>query len=154
MFSLFSACMPDDSSLLSLMINTSTTQGIIITSMQTSAPSDDRAVIAKQATSHRYSNLRTSISRAQRAATPVRAYLGRDPRKASIPPATQGHQNIQGQHSRSTACSQRENTAVMSTQGDAGIPLSLLAEDRQHPFRLLELPPELLKLLTSDNPPT
>jgi hypothetical protein len=151
MFSLFSACMPDDSSLLSLMINTSTTQGIIITSMQTSAPSDD---ITRQVTPDTYSNLRISISRAQRAATPVRVYLGRDPRKASIPPATQGHQNIQGQHSRSTACSQRENTAVMSTQGDAGIPLSLLAEDRQHPFRLLELPPELLKLLTSDNPPT
>jgi len=42
----------------------------------------------------------------------------------------------------------------MSTQGDAGIPLSLLAEDQQQSFRLLELPAELLKLLTSDNPPT
>lgn len=48
----------------------------------------------------------------------------------------------------------RENTAVMSTQSDAGIPLSLLAEDHQQSFRLLELPAELLKLLTSDNPPT
>ena len=67
---------------------------------------------------------------------------------------TQGHPNIRGQHSRSTACLRREDTAVMSTQGDAGIPLSLLAEDRQQSFRLLELPPELLKLLTSDNPPT
>jgi hypothetical protein len=42
----------------------------------------------------------------------------------------------------------------MSTQSDAGIPLSLLAEDRQQSFRLLELPAELLKLLTSDHPPT
>jgi len=42
----------------------------------------------------------------------------------------------------------------MSTQRDAGIPLSLLAEDHQQSFRLLELPAELLNLLTSDNPPT
>jgi hypothetical protein len=41
----------------------------------------------------------------------------------------------------------------MSTQEDAGMPLSLLPEDKQHSFRLLELPPELLHLLTSDNPP-
>lgn len=41
----------------------------------------------------------------------------------------------------------------MATQVDAGIPLSLLAEDRQQSFRLLELPSELLALLTSDNPP-
>jgi len=42
----------------------------------------------------------------------------------------------------------------MSTQADAGISLSLLPEDNQQSFRLLELPPELLNLLTSDNPPT
>lgn len=62
--------------------------------------------------------------------------------------------NIRGKHSRSTAYLRRENAAAMATQGDAGIPLSLLAEDQQQSFRLLELPAELLKLLTSDNPPT
>jgi hypothetical protein len=41
----------------------------------------------------------------------------------------------------------------MATQEDAGISLALLPEDKQHSFRLLELPPELLSLLTSDNPP-
>jgi len=44
-------------------------------------------------------------------------------------------------------------TTAMSTQADAGISLSLLPEDSQQSFRLLELPPELLTLLTSDNPP-
>ncbi|OQO09489.1 hypothetical protein B0A48_04890 [Cryoendolithus antarcticus] len=42
----------------------------------------------------------------------------------------------------------------MSTQGDAGTPISLLAEEQHQHFRLLELPPELLEILTSANPPT
>lgn len=42
----------------------------------------------------------------------------------------------------------------MSTQADSGIPLSLLPEEQHQSFRLLELPPELLALLTSENPPT
>ncbi|KAM0717341.1 hypothetical protein Q7P37_007193 [Cladosporium fusiforme] len=41
----------------------------------------------------------------------------------------------------------------MSTQADSGIPLSLLPEERHQPFRLLELPPDLLSVLTSKNPP-
>ncbi|KAK6430116.1 hypothetical protein LTR95_013734 [Oleoguttula sp. CCFEE 5521] len=42
----------------------------------------------------------------------------------------------------------------MSTQSSAGIPVSLLPEEQHQHFRLLELPPELLEILTSANPPT
>ncbi|OQO00111.1 hypothetical protein B0A48_13897 [Cryoendolithus antarcticus] len=42
----------------------------------------------------------------------------------------------------------------MSTQSSTGIPVSLLAEAQHQHFRLLELPPELLEVLTSANPPT
>jgi len=42
---------------------------------------------------------------------------------------------------------------TMATQNEDGIPLSLLSKDQQQTFRLLELPPELLTLLTSENPP-
>ncbi|KAK4544436.1 hypothetical protein LTR36_004327 [Oleoguttula mirabilis] len=41
----------------------------------------------------------------------------------------------------------------MSTQDESGIAFSLLPEEGQQHFRLLELPPELLSLLTSDSPP-
>jgi len=41
----------------------------------------------------------------------------------------------------------------MATQNEDGIPLSLLSKDQQQTFRLLELPPELLTLITSENPP-
>jgi sister chromatid cohesion protein DCC1 len=40
----------------------------------------------------------------------------------------------------------------MSSQDATGIPLS--ASHKQQAFKLLELPPELLQLLESDNPPT
>ena len=40
----------------------------------------------------------------------------------------------------------------MSTQDASGIPFS--ASHQQHAFKLLELPPELLQLLESHNPPT
>lgn len=42
----------------------------------------------------------------------------------------------------------------MSSQDASGIDFAVLPESQQHHFRLLELPPELLELLTSDNPPT
>jgi hypothetical protein len=41
---------------------------------------------------------------------------------------------------------------VMSTQDAPGIAFS--ASHQKQAFRLLELPPELLQLLESDNPPT
>jgi len=40
----------------------------------------------------------------------------------------------------------------MSTQGETGITFALLPEEQQQHYRLLEFPPELLSLLTSDNP--
>jgi hypothetical protein len=91
-----------------------------------------------------YESISSKTSRAQRAATPVHVVIHEKRRSPKY---------IRGKHSRSTAYLRRENTAAMATQGDAGIPLSLLAEDQQQSFRLLELPAELLKLLTSDNPP-
>lgn len=42
----------------------------------------------------------------------------------------------------------------MSTQDASGLEFSILPEDQQQQFRLLELPPELLELLTSENAPT
>ncbi|KAK5121414.1 hypothetical protein LTR85_005246 [Meristemomyces frigidus] len=42
----------------------------------------------------------------------------------------------------------------MSTQNGSGIAFSILPEEGQQHFRLLELPPELLSLLTSNDPPT
>lgn len=42
----------------------------------------------------------------------------------------------------------------MSRQDESGIAFSILPEDGRQHFRLLELPAELLDLLTSDNPPT
>lgn len=41
----------------------------------------------------------------------------------------------------------------MSTQGGYGIPLTLVAEAERKHFRLLELPAEILALLTSESPP-
>jgi hypothetical protein len=40
----------------------------------------------------------------------------------------------------------------MSSQDTTGIPFS--ASHQQQAFRLLELPPELLQLIESENPPT
>jgi len=42
--------------------------------------------------------------------------------------------------------------STMSSQDATGIPIS--ASHQQQAFKLLELPPELLALLESDNPPT
>jgi hypothetical protein len=45
-------------------------------------------------------------------------------------------------------------TGRMSTQDpDAGVPISIRHESGLEHYRLLELPPDLLALLTSDNPP-
>ena len=50
---------------------------------------------------------------------------------------------------------QRRNTFVkMSTQDESGVGFEILPEESQQHFRLLELPPELLALLTSENAPT
>ncbi|KAI6904756.1 hypothetical protein KC318_g18979, partial [Hortaea werneckii] len=40
----------------------------------------------------------------------------------------------------------------MSTQAHDGIPFSLLPEEKYEHCRLLELPPELLGILTADSP--
>jgi len=45
-----------------------------------------------------------------------------------------------------------QNPEAMTTQDAADIPLS--SGHKQQAFKLLELPPELLALLESDNPPT
>lgn len=42
----------------------------------------------------------------------------------------------------------------MSTQDQSDTPFSILPEEQQQHLRLLELPPELLSILTQDNPPT
>jgi len=41
----------------------------------------------------------------------------------------------------------------MSTQGDIGMEISVLREDKQEYFQLLELPAELLEIITSQNSP-
>lgn len=62
-------------------------------------------------------------------------------------------------HVRPESRRQRHRTAeryilTMSTQDSDGIAFSILSEDNQQHFRLLELPAELLGLLTSNDPPT
>jgi len=42
----------------------------------------------------------------------------------------------------------------MSTQNENGTVFSILPEESQQHFRLLELPLEILSVLTSDNPAT
>jgi hypothetical protein len=42
---------------------------------------------------------------------------------------------------------------IMSSRANYGIPVTLRREADQEHFRLLELPPNLLALLTSENPP-
>lgn len=42
----------------------------------------------------------------------------------------------------------------MSTQDETGVPFSVVPEEDQQRFRLLELPPELLAFLTSEKPPS
>ena len=42
-------------------------------------------------------------------------------------------------------------TINMSTQNDGGIEFSLVPEDSRQHFRLLELPPELLNIVTASN---
>lgn len=44
------------------------------------------------------------------------------------------------------------NTTTMATQDSDSLPFS--ASHHQQAFKLLELPPEVLALLESDNPPT
>lgn len=46
-----------------------------------------------------------------------------------------------------------EGVAAMSTQGDSGMEISVLREDKQEYFQLLELPAELLEIITSQNSP-
>jgi len=41
----------------------------------------------------------------------------------------------------------------MSTQDSGGIQFSVDGEEQQQHFRLLELPPDLLNIVTSQNPP-
>ena len=42
---------------------------------------------------------------------------------------------------------------TMATQDESGIEFSIVSEESQQHFRLLELPKELLSLLTSENAP-
>lgn len=42
---------------------------------------------------------------------------------------------------------------IMSTQYDGGIDFSIVSESDQQHFRLLELPAELLQVITSKDPP-
>lgn len=42
---------------------------------------------------------------------------------------------------------------TMSTQDESGIEFSVVPEENQQHFRLLELPAELLAVLTSENAP-
>lgn len=43
--------------------------------------------------------------------------------------------------------------AIMSTQEGSGIEFSIVPEENQEHLRLLELPADLLNILTSENPP-
>jgi hypothetical protein len=41
----------------------------------------------------------------------------------------------------------------MSTQHEPGVEFAIVPEESRQHFRLLELPPDLLSLITSENPP-